>query len=103
MIRQVTQRDADEISAIYNHYIEHTKITFEEEEMLKNGEVLGGRQCLLLLYHFLDRVATHILAFEGDSNVHYFEGNFAEYEENKIQRLGDQAIKRIKYAPLINL
>ena len=53
--------------------------------------------------YFLDRIATHILAFEGDSKVHWFEGNYAEYEENKIQRLGDQTIKPIKYAPLINV
>ena len=68
--------------------------------------LLNFAGCAIVVSHdryFLDRVATHILAFEGDSNVHYFEGNFAEYEENKIQRLGDQAIKRIKYAPLINL
>lgn len=53
--------------------------------------------------YFLDRIATHIMAFEGDSHVHWFEGNYAEYEVNKISRLGEQAIKPIKYAPLINV
>ena len=48
---------------------------------------------------FLDRLATHILAFEGDSHVEWFEGNFADYEEDKKRRLGDQAIEphRIKF------
>ena len=51
---------------------------------------------------FLDRIATHIIAFEGDSNVFFYEGNYAEYEENKIQRLGAEAAKphRIRYRPL---
>src|SRR5581483_3787464 len=51
---------------------------------------------------FLDRVATHILAFEGDSRVYFFEGNYQEYEENKKARLGEEAAKprRIRYRPL---
>jgi sulfate-transporting ATPase len=51
---------------------------------------------------FLDRIATHIIAYEGDSHVHYFEGNYTEYEANKRFRLGDEAAKphRIKYKPL---
>ncbi len=51
---------------------------------------------------FLDRIATHIIAFEGDSYVHFFEGNYQEYEANKIQRLGEEAAKphRIRYRPL---
>ncbi len=51
---------------------------------------------------FLDRIATHILAFEGDSHVEWFEGNFEEYEEDKRRRLGDDATEphRIKYKPL---
>jgi sulfate-transporting ATPase len=51
---------------------------------------------------FLDRVATHIISFEGDSNVFFFEGNFHEYEANKIQRLGEEAARphRIRYRPL---
>jgi len=58
--------------------------------------------CAVVISHdrfFLDRIATHILAFEGDSHVEWFEGNFADYEEDKKRRLGDDSIipKRIKY------
>ena len=58
--------------------------------------------CAIVISHdrwFLDRIATHILAFEGDSHVEWFEGNFKEYEEDKKQRLGEVAIAphRIKY------
>ena len=51
---------------------------------------------------FLDRIATHILAFEGDSRVVFFEGNYHEYEADKIKRLGEEAArpKRIRYRPL---
>jgi ATP-binding cassette ChvD family protein len=59
--------------------------------------------CAVIISHdrwFLDRVATHILAFEGDSQVYWFEGNFSDYEENKKKRLGDSAPKRIKYKGL---
>jgi sulfate-transporting ATPase len=51
---------------------------------------------------FLDRIATHIIAFEGDSSVYFFEGNYHEYEENKRGRLGEEAAKphRIRYRPL---
>lgn len=61
--------------------------------------------CAVVISHdrwFLDRVCTHILAFEGDSQVYFFEGGFSEYEENKKQRLGGDLIpKRIKYKKLI--
>ncbi len=56
--------------------------------------------CAVIITHdrwFLDRVATHILAFEGDSQVYWFEGNFSDYEENRKKRLGDTEPKRIKY------
>jgi energy-coupling factor transporter ATP-binding protein EcfA2 len=58
--------------------------------------------CAVIITHdrfFLDRVATHILAFEGDSHVEWFEGNFADYEEDKKRRLGDAAVEphRIKF------
>ena len=58
--------------------------------------------CAVIISHdrmFLDRMATHMLAFEGDSHVEWFEGNFADYEEDKRRRLGDDAVmpKRIKY------
>lgn len=59
--------------------------------------------CAVIISHdrwFLDRVATHILAFEGDSSVYWFEGNFSEYEENKKKRLGDLTPKRIRYRKL---
>jgi len=48
----------------------------------------------------LDRIATHILAFEGDSQVYWFEGNYSEYEENRKKRLGDEGPKRIRYKKL---
>ncbi|MDD2634617.1 MAG: energy-dependent translational throttle protein EttA [Bacteroidales bacterium] len=60
--------------------------------------------CAVIITHdrwFLDRVATHIIAFEGDSEVVVFEGGFTEYEENKKKRLGDVNPKRIKYRKLI--
>jgi ATP-binding cassette ChvD family protein len=61
--------------------------------------------CAVVISHdrwFLDRICTHILAFEGDSQVYYFEGSFSEYEENKKNRLGGDLIpKRIKYKKLI--
>lgn len=61
--------------------------------------------CAVVISHdrwFLDRICTHILAFEGDSEVYYFEGGFSEYEENKKKRLGvDVTPKRIKYKKLI--
>jgi len=58
--------------------------------------------CAVVISHdrwFLDRIATHILAFEGDSHVEWFEGNFADYEEDKKRRLGEDAVQphRIKY------
>jgi energy-dependent translational throttle protein EttA len=61
--------------------------------------------CAVVISHdrwFLDRLATHILAFEGDSHVEWFEGNFESYEEDKKRRLGDDAMEphRIKYKPL---
>ena len=61
--------------------------------------------CAVVISHdrwFLDRVCTHILAFEGDSQVYFFEGSFSEYEENKKKRLGGDIMpKRIKYKKLI--
>ncbi|MEO0059704.1 MAG: hypothetical protein RLZZ312_1351 [Bacteroidota bacterium] len=61
--------------------------------------------CAVVISHdrwFLDRICTHILAFEGNSDVYYFEGGFSEYEENKKKRLGgDLTPKRLKYRKLI--
>ena len=70
------------------------------EEALEN---FAG--CAVVVSHdrwFLDRVATHILAFEGDSKVFWFEGNFSDYEEDKRARLGEDATlpHRIKYRQL---
>ncbi|MDR0661236.1 MAG: energy-dependent translational throttle protein EttA [Prevotellaceae bacterium] len=60
--------------------------------------------CAVIISHdrwFLDRIATHILAFEGDSQVYFFEGTYSEYEENKKKRLGDTTPKRFKYKKLM--
>ncbi|MEM9856571.1 MAG: energy-dependent translational throttle protein EttA [Bacteroidota bacterium] len=68
------------------------------EEALEN---FGG--CAVIISHdrwFLDRVCTHILAFEGDSQVAWFDGNFSEYEEHRRQKLGDIIPKRIRYKSL---
>ncbi len=59
--------------------------------------------CAVVISHdrwFLDRIATHILAFEGNSEVYYFEGGYSDYEENKKKRLGDETPKRIRYKKL---
>jgi energy-dependent translational throttle protein EttA len=69
------------------------------EEALEN---FGG--CAVIISHdrwFLDRVCTHILAFEGDSQVFWFEGSFSDYEENKKKRLGEDQPHRIKYKKLV--
>ena len=60
--------------------------------------------CAVIISHdrwFLDRICTHILAFEGDSQVYYFEGGYSDYEENRKKRLGDTGPKRIKYRKLV--
>jgi len=69
------------------------------EEALEN---FGG--CAVIISHdrwFLDRVCTHTLAFEGDSQVKWYEGSFSEYEEDRKKRMGDEGPKRIKYKPLV--
>ncbi len=61
--------------------------------------------CAVVISHdrwFLDRIATHILAFEGDSQVYFFEGGFSEYEENRKKRLGDVTPKKFKYKKLVD-
>lgn len=60
--------------------------------------------CAVVISHdrwFLDRICTHILAFEGDSQVFFFEGSYTEYEENKKQRMGNVEPKRVRYKKLI--
>ena len=69
------------------------------EEALEN---FAG--CAVIISHdrwFLDRVCTHILAFEGDGNVYWFEGSFSDYEENKKKRLGDVQPHRFRYKKLV--
>jgi len=64
----------------------------------------GFAGCAVVISHdrwFLDRIATHILAFEGDSEVTFFEGSFSEYEENRKKRMGGEAPKRFKYKKLM--
>jgi energy-dependent translational throttle protein EttA len=59
--------------------------------------------CAVVISHdhwFIDRIATHILSFEGDSKVFFFEGSFSEYEENRKKRLGNTTPKRFKYKKL---
>ncbi|MGB1841820.1 MAG: ATP-binding cassette domain-containing protein, partial [Longimicrobiales bacterium] len=68
--------------------------------------ILDYAGCVLVISHdrwFLDRICTHILAFEGDSQVVWFEGNYHEYEEDRKQRLGDDATQphRLKYRKLV--
>ena len=61
--------------------------------------------CAVVISHdrwFLDRIATHILAFEGNSQVYWFEGSYSEYEENRKKRLGNEGPKRIRYKKLKN-
>jgi len=63
----------------------------------------GFAGCAVIISHdrwFLDRICTHILAFEGESQVYFFEGNYSDYEENRKKRLGDTGPKRIKYKKL---
>ena len=67
--------------------------------------ILSFAGCAVVISHdryFLDRLCTHILAFEGDSKVKWFEGNFSDYEDNKYQRMGEKALipKRITYRKL---
>ena len=60
--------------------------------------------CAVVVSHdrwFLDRIATHILAFEGDSQVYFFEGSYSEYEENRKMRLGNDIPHRFKYKKLM--
>lgn len=74
-------------------------------ETLRNLEdaVNNFAGCAVVISHdrwFLDRIATHILAFEGDSHVEWFEGNYADYEADRKKRLGDVGPTRVRYKPL---
>jgi ATPase subunit of ABC transporter with duplicated ATPase domains len=60
--------------------------------------------CVVVISHdrwFLDRVCTHILAFEGEGSVYFYEGSFSDYEENKKQRLGEQSNRKFRYKKLV--
>ena len=60
--------------------------------------------CAVIISHdrwFLDRICTHILAFEGDSNVRFYEGSYSDYEQDKLQRLGQEEPKRVRYRKLM--
>ena len=66
--------------------------------------IMSFAGCAVVISHdrwFLDRICTHILAFEGDSQVEWFEGTYSEYEANRKERLGDTGPKRIKYRKLV--
>ena len=66
--------------------------------------IMSFAGCAVVISHdrwFLDRICTHILAFEGDSQVEWFEGTYSEYEANRKERLGDSGPKRIKYRKLV--
>lgn len=76
-------------------------------EVLRSLEdaILDFAGCVMVVSHdryFLDRIATHILACEGNSKWFFYPGNYIEYEQNRIERLGERSIKPITYAPLIN-
>lgn len=76
-------------------------------EVLRSLEegLLDFAGCALVVSHdryMLNRICTHILACEGDSKWFFFPGNYAEYEANRMERLGETSIKRITYAPLVN-
>ena len=66
--------------------------------------IMSFAGCAVVISHdryFLDRICTHILAFEGESTAYWFEGTYSEYEENRKKRLGDEGPKRIKYRKLV--
>ena len=81
----------------------HNHIDVNTLRALEEGlENFAG--CAVVVSHdrwFLDRICTHILAFEGDSNVVFYEGSYSEYEEHKRAQLGDIQPKRVRYRKLI--
>ena len=83
--------------AVAFHMVDHiTELAFEGAEQHAVAGVVRQER-----FRFLDRIATHILAFEGDSQVVFFDGNYSEYEANKKMRLGDVEPKRFKYKKLM--
>jgi len=100
-IRQ-TQKDL-QAAAASGDKVKFNKLKAQLDDLEEGLENFAG--CAVVISHdrwFLDRICTHILAFEGESEVYYFEGGFSDYEENKKKRLGgDLTPKRIKYRKLI--
>ena len=85
-------------------YLANARMVRERTERLRALEeaLEDFAGCAVIISHdrwFLDRIATHILAFEGDSHVEWFEGNFQDYEKDKMRRLGIETVipQRIKY------
>ena len=75
------------------------------QAILLEEAILDFSGCVVVISHdrwFLNKLATHILAFEGDSHVEWFEGNYQDYENDKKRRLGEDSLnpKRIKYKPI---
>ena len=81
------------------NHLDIESIGWLEDFLVNNGKAV------VVISHdrwFLDRICTHILAFEGDSNVFFFEGSYSEYEENKQKRLGKEEPTRVRYRKLMN-
>ena len=100
VINRVTKKPLDQAA----NSVSFSTGSFNTLRALEEGlENFAG--CAVVISHdrwFLDRICTHILAFEGDSQVYFFEGSFSDYEENKKKRLGgDLTPKRLKYRKLI--
>ena len=95
--------DEEQVKALFDA---EGKLSFDMETLRALEDALEDYAgCAVIISHdrwFLNRIATHILAFEGDSHVEWFEGNFADYEEDKKRRLGPDAIvpRRVKYKRL---
>ena len=68
--------------------------------------LLSWNGCAFVISHdrwFLNKIATHIVAFEGDSQVTFYQGSYDEYEAHRIERMGGEAPKPLKYRPLVNV
>ena len=95
-------RDFGEKTLVQNMVALSEKARREGILALEEGlEAFAG--CAVVISHdrwFLDRICTHILAFEGDGNVYYYEGSYTDYEAHKLRRLGLEEPKRIRYRKL---
>ena len=90
-----------QVGLVGSHHLRVVQFTKTGPEEFTGPEQVFGCDnetqagCVLVISHdrwFLDRIATHILAFEGDSHVEWFEGNFQDYEEDKKRRLGEDSV-----------